>query len=67
MTSKLWLTKLKIQAIYYSCYTVMIICIIGTWAITFPFLLIGDWAETVVNKYRVAHQLCEIKGGTNDK
>lgn len=45
----------------------MTICIIGTWAIAFPFLLIGDWAETVVNKYRVAHQLCEIKRKTNEK
>lgn len=67
MTSKSWLTKLKIQAIYYSCYTVMIICIIGTWVIAFPFLLIGNWAETIVNKYRVTHQLCEIKRKTNDK
>lgn len=67
MTSKLWLTRLKVQAIYYCCYAIMIICIIGAWAIAFPFLLIGDWAETVVNKYRVAHQLCEIKRKTNDK
>lgn len=61
MTSKLWLTRLKVQAIYYGSYTIMLICTIGMWAIAFPFLLIGDWAETVVNKYRVAHQLREIK------
>lgn len=66
MTSELWLTKLKVQVIYYGCYTIMIICTIGMWVMAFPFLLIGDWAETVVNKYRVAHQLCEIKRKTND-
>lgn len=53
--------KLKIQAIYYSCYTIMAISIIAMWIIAFPFLLMADWSEGMVNKYNVAHQLCKIK------
>lgn len=53
--------KLKIQTIYYSCYTIMVISIIAMWIIAFPFLLMADWSEGMVNKYNVAHQLCKIK------
>ena len=55
------MTKLKIQAIYYGCYTIMAISIIAMWIIAFPFLLMADWSEGMVNKYNVAHQLCKIK------
>lgn len=55
------MNKLKIQTIYYSCYTIMAISIIAMWIIGFPFLLMADWSEGMVNKYNVAHQLCKIK------
>ena len=55
------MNRLKIQAIYYSCYTIMAISIIAMWIIAFPFLLMADWSEGMVNKYNVAHQLCKIK------